>query len=238
MTIVKFTGTVEAPPAQSCAMICNHNHASELKFILDAFEVEYAEVLSGTLGLTLVGGFTSLGLGAIASLRFLALSIEEGQLTDVEVLIGAPPVLTGSGGTFPMVTGGTFTMQLATYSAGSVVVRYDIATVLVPGDTAASAAQKINAAAALEGAPYPVATVVGGQLRLAGDLPGALEALIIVDELAELGFPDEATVLGEGSPVLVDRVFVASLGTADPRAGADVWVRGGTAVIHYLAAGS
>lgn len=236
MTILRFSGEVVSPP-DACSMICSHDSASKLSFVLDLLEVDYAEILSGTLGLTLQGSFVQLGLAPIDTLRFLALSIAEGQTSDVEVLVGAPPALAGVSGVFPLVAGGTFTFQLATYTAGAVVDRFTISTVLQIGDTAVVAAQRINAAAALEGAPT-VATVVAGQLQLFGDVPGALQALIVIDEFAALGFPDEATVLGTGSSILVDRVFVASFGASSLVAGEDVWVRGGAAVLHYVAAGS
>jgi hypothetical protein len=236
VTILQFTGEVLAPPESHCAMTCAERD-SLIQMVLAVYEVDLAKILNGTFAISALSAFTQLGLSAIPSLRFLALSIAEGQTADVEVLIGAPPTLLGAAGVFPLVAGGTLEFELVTYSAGAVDIRFAITAVLQIADTAAIVAQRLNAAAALEGLP-PIATVVGGQVRVTGDLPGALEGLIVTEPFAAAGFPDELTVLGEGFPLLVDRVYVVSPGAAAGVAGADVWVRGGPATLQYVAGGN
>jgi hypothetical protein len=234
MTVLRFMGDVQAPP-ESCHMSCEPENA--LAFLLDVLEVDYGEILTGQIALPGDATYSLLGVGALASLRFLALSVVEGQSNDVGVLIGAPPRLTGSAGVFPLAAGGTLEFELVTYGAGSVTTRYTVSAVLELADTAAQVAARINAAAALEGFPGVLATVVGGQIRLSGDRPGALEAIVITQEFAGAGFPDDVTQLGSGSELLVDRVHVVSFGTAANQSGGNVWVRGGPATIRYVAAG-
>lgn len=88
MTILRFTGEVVAPPESHCTMQCAESD-SRLTVVLGLVEEEFAEVISGTIGVS-GGVFVQLGVSAIASLQFLALSVGEGE--SFELVIGDPLV--------------------------------------------------------------------------------------------------------------------------------------------------
>lgn len=88
MTVLRFTGEVVAPPESNCAMQCVESD-SRLTLVLRLVEEEFAEIISGTIGVS-GGVFVQLGVSAIASLQFLALSVGEDQT--FELVIGDPLV--------------------------------------------------------------------------------------------------------------------------------------------------
>jgi hypothetical protein len=237
--ILAFEGSVQSPPAGRCSLTCGPEQL--LQVTIGPLEAEYTEIMHGVFVLTLQSSFVALGASSIDVLRFLSLSIEEGQAGDVELLIGRPPRLTGSGGVFPLAAGGLLEFELeALDGLGGVTTRFTISATLVIGDTALQAAARINAAALLAGVLVPIASVVGGQLRVVGDRPGAVEGLRVsnVGLGTAFGFTGDEVAYGLGSPLLIDRVFVVSLAVAAGWQGADVWLRGGAATFAYVAAGS
>lgn len=88
MTVLRFTGEVVAPPESHCAMQCAEGD-SRLTVVLGLVEEEFAEVISGTIGVS-GGVFVQLGVSVIASLQFLAMSVNEGE--SFELVIGDPLV--------------------------------------------------------------------------------------------------------------------------------------------------
>lgn len=237
MTVLALTGMIQAPPAGRCAVSCDAD--SPMAALALVYETEHAEIVTGRIALAASSAFATLGLGAIDTLRFLGVIVEEGQTADVELLVGRAPVLLGTAGVFPLVAGGTLEFDLIERSSlGAQTTRFTVSTALLLGDTAAQAAAKINAAAWLAGMLAPVATVVGGQIQLTGDQPGASHAIDVTTAFAGAGFPSLVTPQGVGSPLLVDRIAVLSFGAAALVRGQDVWVRGGPAVLQYVGAGS
>jgi len=180
------------------------------------------------------GSFARLScLSAFTSVTALMLAIEEGD-TMVSLLVGRPPEVSGAAGTFPTgFSGGeTFAFQTSTHT---VIGGTTVATVSVTFDaadqTAAQVAARINAAAVVAGVGL-VATVVGGQLVLTGVTPGATSGLNITTANATIGFASTGLVLGFGSPIAVSSVAVLTPG----HPGDEIWVSGGPATLHYLAA--
>lgn len=237
MTILALTGTIQAPPAGRCAVSCDAD--SPTASLLLAYTAEHPEILAGRVTLAAVAKFAELGLGAIDTLRFLGALVEEGQTADVELLVGRAAVLLGTAGVFPLVAGGTLAFDLIERSSlGVQTVRFTVSAALQLGDTALQVAARINAAALLVGVLVPVATVVGGQIQLAGDQPGASQAIAVTSAFAGAGFPSLVTPHGTGTALLVDRIAVLSFGAAAGIRGQDVWVRGGPAVLQIVGAGS
>ncbi len=237
-TTLQFVGTVSAPAPSHCIADCGA--ASGLTVMLDELLAEFGEVLSGTYELASAAGFQQLeAVGQLDVLEFLSISLAEGQTADVEILLGRPPTLLGAAGVFPLVASLPLVFELrdmTTGPGGSVL--FTITANLQLGDTAVVAAQRINAAALLAGVPAFVATVTGGQLQLSGNEPGARRGLNVTTTNAGAGFPTAGLVVGLGSPYLVDRVWVQSLAASPVWTGEDVWIRGGAATLHFIAAGS
>lgn len=232
---IVFDAAVTEP--ENCASACSP--ASRFAFPFDAYELDALEYESGRLLLSGATAFETASLGALDAVRFLALSIEAGQEGDVQLLLGAPPELQGAAGVFPLLAPGTLAFSLLTFtSGGASTARVVVSVSLLAGDTAALAITRINAAALLAGAADLIALLVGGQIRLRGDVPGALETLQVVTPLAAAGFPSAVAPRGTGSPVTIDRVFAASFGASPVLPGEDVWLAGGPAMLRYFAAGS
>lgn len=237
MTVLALGGTIHAPPAGRCAVSCDAD--SPTVALVLSYAADHPEILAARVAVVGGGTFTALGLGAIDTLRFLGVIVEEGQTADVELLVGRAPVLLGTAGVFPLVAGGTLEFDLIERSSlGAQTTRFTVSTALLLGDTAAQAAAKINAAAWLAGMLAPVATVVGGQIQLTGDQPGASHAIDVTTAFAGAGFPSLVTPQGTGTAVLVDRVAILSFGAAAGIRGQDVWARGGSAMVQIVGAGS
>jgi hypothetical protein len=245
MTTLQFEGSVVSPAPSGCFNPCGPSGlGAEFTFALVPFVGEFAEVRFGTRVLVSAEWLQLLGLAASAfdSLEFLAVSITEGNLGDISLLLGGPPVITGASGVFPTAAGGQLSVAVLSIDAdGAETVRYETGAITIDvGDTLAEVVGKINSALVLDGAPAVVATAVGGQIVLRSDIPGAAQAIAVnVDAAIGSGLPDAATVTGTGTALSVNRVFVVSL-TAAQLAGEDVWVRvpAGTATINFAAAGN
>lgn len=205
---------------------------------LEPLVAEYSEVVTGSLAVASSSYEQLLAAGEVPTLRFLALTLDEGATLPIDVLLGYAPQLLGSSGVFPLVGSGGFTVTLVDMTPQGGMVRFTVATTLQVGDSALQAAARINAAAMLAGLLQPIARAVTGQLFLSGDLPGARQALDVTVANTGAGFATLGRVLGRGEPVPVDCDYVVCLPASAALAGEDVWVRGGLATLRFVAAGS
>lgn len=239
---LSFTGEVSSPAAVGAGVSlssCAVEGGAALKLTLDAFVDLFACVQAGNCALAGSALYQHLeGLPEALIVEFLALSLEEGS-TAIQLLVGTPPVLTGTGGTFPtgFVGGETFTFTYEDFTLQGGTVLRTVAVVFEAGDqTAAQVAARINAAALLAGATQPPASVVTGQIWIEGDVPGGERALNVTVANAVIGFPTTGEVLGVGSPVPIGKVYVASYSGGLPAS--MLWVKGGPAQLRFVAAGA
>lgn len=237
MTTLQFTGKVESPAPSNCPGVCAGD-ASSLTLELEPVVAEFAEVVSGNLSVNSVAYEQLMTPGEVPALRFLALTLDEGETAPVDVLLGHAPQLLGVGGVYPLTGSGGLTVTLVDMTTQGGSVRFTVATTLQVGDTAVQAAARVNAAAMLAGLLEPLARVAAGQLVITGDLPGARQALDVTVTNAAAGLPTAGRVLGRGEPLSVDRDLVISLPAAAALSGEDVWLRGGLAAVRFVAAGT
>lgn len=236
MPTVEFTGSISSP-AHSGVGVSTGCSASgvdvSLGFTFEPIIAEYADVQAMTFSfesstwvhLPVACGFDTVEL--------LALSLAEGS-QPIEILLGHPPELQGSGGTFPtgFAGGELFDFSIGEVNGTPVVLSIAFTSA---AQSAQQVANEINAAAALQGLA-PVATVVGGQLLLAGAQPGAEWQLELLTANTTIGFPSSLPSItpGTGTAQEVDPLFLSTAETP----GSDVWVKGGLATISLFAAGS
>jgi hypothetical protein len=159
---------------------------------------------------TASGVFVDLDLlDVLTSIEFLFLR----STAAITLRVGAgPAVLTGSGGTFPTSFAGGETLDL-TIDGVSFTATFDAAD-----QTAAQAAARINAAAALAGLATPRASVLSsGQLQIDSVLTGAEGGAAVTGGTgaATLGFAGTPSAVGTGADVPVQGTFLCEFPRTD-----------------------
>jgi hypothetical protein len=238
-TTLEFQGTIDIPAKHGVggAAGCSPSglsHQMQLALEPTITEIDEHACAGRTIDST-VDWIPLIETDQFEAVTFFALTIEEGGLP-VELLIGHPPRLTGSA-VFPtgFVGGETFEFELVDLSTFGGNVLFTVSVVFTAADqTAVQCTERINAAAALVGLD-PIADVSNGQIVLNGIVPGADSAIEITDNQAAIGFPNEGVGLGTGYAFSVTSNAVL---TPDEVPGEDFWVRGGSAHIDVVAAGS
>lgn len=237
MSAINLTGVISVAPDGYCGC----EGASEgVNFSFDGGAETYPRVLQTNGAIEIVNTeFAPFPLVTeLATCSFLYFAVTNASTTArPRLLIGSPPMLQGVGGSFPtgFVGGETFTFEFASFAAGVWTASTTVAVVFTSGaQTAPDCAREINAALALEGLPS-LASVVSGQLVIAGSAPGQDERISIQAQNVVLGFPNTlADALGTGTPATTPGVFIAEFAALP---GASFWVQG-PAWLTILAAGT
>lgn len=229
----QFTFQASVSEPENCADACASS--ALFSFLFDAYALEATDWVTGRFVVNSVD-FELLDLQSIETLRFLGLSLEEGQTADVELLLGDVPEVEGSGGVFPLAAPGTLTFQLVSNDEGVDTVRATVSTSFLTGDSLFVCRNKINAAAALVSEGVTAIALVT-ELKLVGDIPGASESIVITQAFAGLGFATTGRWQGTGTPTTFDRVCVETFSDNPIQPLPLVWLAGGPATLRYFAAG-
>jgi hypothetical protein len=239
---VEFQGQVNSPARSGCGTSsagCSvATEDATLSFHFEPTIAEFAKVLMAEYPLPSTPTWIPLApLRQFTTVGFLAVSLSEGS-SPVDVLVGAPPVILGVAGTFPTgFVGGEVFQFVVAQDLGVQVGATTRATVNVAftsaDQTAVQVAQRINAACILAGLPALV-SVVGGQIQILGDLPGATESIRTVVANAVIGILS-SNRRGSGDPLTVFRNWLLETNAVP---GTNFWIRGGAAAVNLLIAGT